>query len=88
KSSKEAESQKDPKSKEGKSSSSSKDTSRSHHKSSGKFAHAEEPSHTVDDFGVQKNQEFDMGNNDEQPKDEAAPKNDWLKKPERPSTLD
>ncbi|GJV68121.1 hypothetical protein Tco_1483630 [Tanacetum coccineum] len=51
KSSKEAESQKDPRSKEGRSSSSSKDTSRSHHKSSGKFARAEEPSHTVDDSG-------------------------------------
>ncbi|GJW59360.1 hypothetical protein Tco_0108695 [Tanacetum coccineum] len=61
KSSKEAETQKDPRSKEGRSSSSSKDTSRSHHKSSGKSAHAEEPSHTIDDSGVQKNQEFDMG---------------------------
>ncbi|GJX89137.1 hypothetical protein Tco_0341151, partial [Tanacetum coccineum] len=88
KSSKEAESQKDPRSKEGKSSSSSKGTSRSHHKSSGKSAHAEEPSHTVDDSRVQKNQEFDMGNNDEQPDDKAAPKNDWFKKLERPSTPD
>ncbi|GKC63878.1 hypothetical protein Tco_1096476, partial [Tanacetum coccineum] len=43
-----------------------------------KSAHAEEPSHTVDDFGVQKNQEFDTGNNDEQPEDEAAPKNDCV----------
>ncbi|GJT82873.1 hypothetical protein Tco_1057215 [Tanacetum coccineum] len=73
---------------EGKSSSSSKDTSRSHHKSSGKFAHVEELSHTVDDSGVQKNQEFDKGNNDEKPNDEAAPKNDWFKKPERPPTPD
>ncbi|GKD12833.1 hypothetical protein Tco_1197240, partial [Tanacetum coccineum] len=88
KSRKEAESQKDPRSKEGKSSSSSKDTSRSHHKSSGKFAHTEEPSHTVDDSGVQKNQEFNTGNNDEQPDDETAPKNVWFKKPERPSTPD
>nr|GEY38600.1 hypothetical protein [Tanacetum cinerariifolium] len=88
KSSKEAESQKVPRSKEGKSSSSSNDISRSHHKSSGKSAHAEEPSHTVDDSRVQKNQEFDTGNNDEQPNDEAAPKNDWFKKLERPLTLD
>ncbi|GJR24916.1 hypothetical protein Tco_0973443 [Tanacetum coccineum] len=88
KSSKEAESQKDPRSKEGRSSSSSKDTSRSHHKSSGKFARAEEPSHTVDDSGVQKNQEFDTGNNDEQPEDKAAPKNDWFKKTERHPTPD
>nr|GEW16453.1 hypothetical protein [Tanacetum cinerariifolium] len=88
KSSKEDESQKDPRSKEGKSSSSFKDTSCSHHKSSSKSAHAEEISHTVDDSGVQKNQEFDTGNNDEQPEDEASPKNDWFKKPERPPTPD
>ncbi|GJY01651.1 hypothetical protein Tco_0359803 [Tanacetum coccineum] len=74
-SSKEAESPKDPRSKEGKSSSSSKGT-RSHHKSSGKSAHAEDPSYTVDDSGVQKNQEFDTCNNDEQPDNEAASKND------------
>ncbi|GJY12121.1 hypothetical protein Tco_0381430 [Tanacetum coccineum] len=88
KSSKEAESPKDQRLKEGKSSSSSKGTSRSHHKSSGKSAHAEEPSHIVDDSGVQKNQEFDTSNNDEQPDDEAASKNDWFKKPERPPTPD
>nr|GEV41281.1 retrotransposon protein, putative, unclassified [Tanacetum cinerariifolium] len=34
---------------------------------SGKSAHAEEPSYTVDDSGVQQDQEFDKGNNDEQP---------------------
>ncbi|GKA44373.1 hypothetical protein Tco_0737097 [Tanacetum coccineum] len=71
-----------------KSSSFSKDTSRSHHKSSGKSDHAEEPSHIVDDSEVQNNQEFDTGNNDEQPNDEAAPKNNWFKKPERPPTPD
>nr|GEX65073.1 hypothetical protein [Tanacetum cinerariifolium] len=79
KSNTEDESQKDPRSKEEKSSSSSKDTSRSYHKSSGKSVHVEEPSHTVDDSREQKNQEFDMGNNDEQPTDEAAPKNDYNK---------
>ncbi|GKB85417.1 hypothetical protein Tco_0957689 [Tanacetum coccineum] len=52
KSSKDAESSRDPKSKEFKLSSSSKGTSRSQHKSSGKSVHAEEPSHTVDDSGV------------------------------------
>ncbi|GKG25886.1 hypothetical protein Tco_0399032, partial [Tanacetum coccineum] len=51
KSSKEAESSRDPRSKESKSLSSSKGTSYSHYKSSGKSAHAEEPSHTVDDSG-------------------------------------
>ncbi|GKA30538.1 hypothetical protein Tco_0716843 [Tanacetum coccineum] len=44
--------------------------------------------HTVDDSEVQKNQEFDTGKKDEQPDDEAAPKNDWFKKPERPLTPD
>ncbi|GKC32862.1 hypothetical protein Tco_1040156, partial [Tanacetum coccineum] len=37
---------------------------------------AEGANHTVNDSGVQKNQEFDMGNNDEKPNNEAAPKND------------
>nr|GEV91478.1 hypothetical protein [Tanacetum cinerariifolium] len=64
KSSKESKSLKDQRLKEGKSSNSSKGTSRSHHKSSGKSDHAEEPSHTVDDSRVQKNQEFDTGNDD------------------------
>ncbi|GJZ56451.1 hypothetical protein Tco_0611644 [Tanacetum coccineum] len=48
----------------------------------------EGPSHTVDVFEVQKNQEFDTGNNDEQPDVEVAPENNWFKKPERPSTPD
>ncbi|GJY61039.1 hypothetical protein Tco_0461696 [Tanacetum coccineum] len=77
KSSKKAESSKDPRQKEGRSSSSSKGTSRSHHKSSGKSAHAEEPSHAVDDLKVRQNQEFDMENNDEQPDDEEAPMRDY-----------
>ncbi|GJV76003.1 hypothetical protein Tco_1507587 [Tanacetum coccineum] len=51
-------------------------------------ANAEEPSHTVGDSGVQQNQEFDTGNNDEQPDNEAASKVDWFKKPERPPTPD
>nr|GEV45576.1 hypothetical protein [Tanacetum cinerariifolium] len=76
KSSKEAESSKDPKSMEGKSSSLSKITSRSHHKSSGKSAHAEEPSHIVDDWKVRQNQEFDTRNDVEQPDDEEAPRRD------------
>nr|GEX92780.1 hypothetical protein [Tanacetum cinerariifolium] len=45
-------------------------------------SHVDDPSHTVDDSRVQKNQEFIRGKNDEQPEDEAAPKNDWFKKPE------
>ncbi|GJS49600.1 hypothetical protein Tco_0599721 [Tanacetum coccineum] len=88
KSSKDVESSRDPKSKESKSTSSSKGTFRSQHKSSGKSAHTEEPSHIVGDSRVQQNQEFDMGNNDEQPNDEAASKVDWFKKSEQPTTPD
>ncbi|GJW41281.1 hypothetical protein Tco_0067126 [Tanacetum coccineum] len=61
-------------SRESNSTSSSKGTSRSQHKSSGKSANTEEQSHTVDDSGVRQNQEFDTGNNDEQPDDEAVSK--------------
>nr|GEW58643.1 hypothetical protein [Tanacetum cinerariifolium] len=56
KSSKYVESSRDLKSKESKSTSSSKGTSRSQHKSSGTFAHAEEPSHIAGDSRVQQNQ--------------------------------
>ncbi|GJR83633.1 hypothetical protein Tco_0154418 [Tanacetum coccineum] len=88
KSSKDAESYRDPKSKESKSTSSSKGTSHSQHKSSGKPAHVEEQSHTVDDSGVHQNQEFNTGNTDEQPDDEAASKSDGYKKLEKPTILD
>ncbi|GJR30595.1 hypothetical protein Tco_1106827 [Tanacetum coccineum] len=88
KSSKETESSRDSRSKEKKSSSSSKDASHSKHKPSGKSAYAEEPSHTVDDSGVQQNQEFNTGNNVEQPADKEVSKADWFKKPERPPTPD
>nr|GEZ66724.1 hypothetical protein [Tanacetum cinerariifolium] len=86
--SKDAESSRDLKSKESKSSRYSKGIARSQHKSSGKSAHAEEPSHTVNDSKVQQNQEFDMGNNNEQLDDKDVPKFDWFKKPERPLTPD
>ncbi|GJZ89694.1 hypothetical protein Tco_0661476 [Tanacetum coccineum] len=54
KSSKDAESSRYSRLKEKKSSSTSKDASQSQHKSSGKSAHVEEPSHTVEDSGIQK----------------------------------
>nr|GEX21091.1 hypothetical protein [Tanacetum cinerariifolium] len=88
KSSKEAKSSKDSRSKENKYSSTSKDTSQSQHKSSGKSAHAEEPCHTVDDSGVQQDQEFNTRNNDEQPANKVVSKEDWFKKPKRPPTHD
>ncbi|GJY95159.1 hypothetical protein Tco_0511520 [Tanacetum coccineum] len=88
KSSKDAESSRDSRSKEKKSSSTSKDASQSQHKHSSKYAHAEDPSHIVDDSVVQQDQEFDTGNNDEQPADKEVTKDDWFKKPERPPTPD
>ncbi|GJS82861.1 hypothetical protein Tco_0749402 [Tanacetum coccineum] len=86
KSSKEAKSSRDSRSKEKKSSRTSKDASHSQHKPSGKSAHAEEPNHAVNDSRVQQDQEFDTGNNDEQPTDKEVSKDDWFKKPERPPT--
>ncbi|GJS89640.1 hypothetical protein Tco_0772276 [Tanacetum coccineum] len=50
--------------------------------------HAEEPSHTVEDSGMQQDQEFVMGDNDEQPADKEVTKVDWFKKLERPPTPD
>nr|GEU71696.1 hypothetical protein [Tanacetum cinerariifolium] len=88
KSSKYVECSKDSKSNEKKSSSTSKDTSQSQHKSFGKSAHVEEPSHTVEDLGMQQNQEFVTGDNDKQPADKEVTKADWFKNPEQPPTLD
>ncbi|GJU77291.1 hypothetical protein Tco_1274361 [Tanacetum coccineum] len=57
-------------------------------KSSKDAAQAEEPSHIVEDSGMQQDQEFVTRNNDEQPADKKVTKADWFKKPERPPTLD
>nr|GEV72717.1 hypothetical protein [Tanacetum cinerariifolium] len=86
KSSKDVESSRDSRSKENKYSSISKDVSKSQHKSSGKSTHAEEPSHIVEDSGMQQHQEFVTRDNDEQPADKEVTKADWFKKPERPPT--
>ncbi|GJW96068.1 hypothetical protein Tco_0177876 [Tanacetum coccineum] len=55
---------------------------------SAKYAYVEEPSHTVEDSGMQQDQEFVMGDNDEQPADKEVTKAGWFKKPERPPTPD
>ncbi|GKB12059.1 hypothetical protein Tco_0845982, partial [Tanacetum coccineum] len=57
-------------------------------KSSKDSAHVEEPSHTVKDSGMQQDQEFVIGYNDEQPTDKEVTKADWFKKPKRPPTPD
>ncbi|GJS63027.1 hypothetical protein Tco_0677591 [Tanacetum coccineum] len=51
-------------------------------------AHVEEPSHTVEDSGMQQDQEFVTRNNDEQPTDKEVTKADWFNKSEQPPTLD
>ncbi|GJZ91939.1 hypothetical protein Tco_0664004 [Tanacetum coccineum] len=71
---KDAESSKDSRSKEKNSLSTSKDAFQSQHKSSGKPAHAEEPSDIVEDTGMQRDQDFVTGDNDEQP----ANKETWI----------
>ncbi|GJV12897.1 hypothetical protein Tco_1354438 [Tanacetum coccineum] len=48
----------------------------------------EDPSYTVEDSGMKQDQEFVMGDNDEQPADKEVTKADWFKKPEQPLTLD
>ncbi|GKC39168.1 hypothetical protein Tco_1051552 [Tanacetum coccineum] len=58
------------------------------HKSSGKSAHAEEPSHTVEDSGMKKDQEFITGDNDKQLANKEVTKAKWFKIPERPPTPD
>nr|GEU43030.1 hypothetical protein [Tanacetum cinerariifolium] len=75
KSCKEAEPSKDSRSKEKKSSSTSKDASKSQHVFR-QICLAEEPSHTIEDLGVQQDQEFDTGNNDEHPVDKEVTKAD------------
>nr|GEV27401.1 uncharacterized mitochondrial protein AtMg00810-like [Tanacetum cinerariifolium] len=72
KSSKDAESSRFSRSKEKKSFSTSKNASQSRHKSSDKSAHAEEPSHNVEDSGKQQVQEFVTKDNDEQPADKET----------------
>nr|GEY57064.1 hypothetical protein [Tanacetum cinerariifolium] len=88
KSGKDAESSIDSRSKEKKSSIPSKDASQSQHKSSDKYVHAEEPSYTIEELGMQQDQEFVTGDNDEQPIDKEVTKADWFKKPKRPLTHD
>ncbi|GJS89962.1 hypothetical protein Tco_0772598, partial [Tanacetum coccineum] len=43
---------------------------------------------SIEDTGVQQDQEFVTGDNDEQPADKEVTRADWFKKPERPPTPD
>ncbi|GJV33851.1 retrovirus-related pol polyprotein from transposon TNT 1-94 [Tanacetum coccineum] len=85
KSGKKAEPSQEPKSKGSKSTSSSKGPTQSPCKSSSKFSYAEE---SRQDSSEPHDQEFVMGNTDDQPADEAISKDDWWKKPKKPPTPD
>ncbi|GJR36203.1 hypothetical protein Tco_1211887 [Tanacetum coccineum] len=84
--SKDAEPSRGSKSKESKSSSSK--GSKSQSKSSGKSAQTEEPVFETVDTEMPLNQGEDLGNTDDQPNVEATLKDDWFKKPQRPSNPD
>ncbi|GKC07160.1 hypothetical protein Tco_0998770 [Tanacetum coccineum] len=84
KTSKDAEPSRGSKSKESKSSSSK--GSKSQPKSSSKPAQAKEPVFEATDTEMPLNQGDDLGNTDDQPNVEAASRDDWFKKPERPLT--
>ncbi|GKB76918.1 hypothetical protein Tco_0943813 [Tanacetum coccineum] len=61
---------------------------KSHPKSTVKSAQANETVFEAGDTQEPQNQGQDMGNTDDQPNIKAAPKHDWFKKSERPSTPD
>ncbi|GJR33414.1 hypothetical protein Tco_1109646 [Tanacetum coccineum] len=63
-------------------------TSKSQPKSIVKSAQAEETVFEAGDTQELQNQGQDMGNTDDQPNVEEAPKHDWFKKRKRPPTLD
>ncbi|GJZ78566.1 hypothetical protein Tco_0643403 [Tanacetum coccineum] len=64
----------------------SKEGSKSHQKSTGKSAQAEEPIHTVEDLEEPAHQEFNTGFIEDQPIDETTQLPDWFQKPAKPPT--
>nr|GEX92537.1 hypothetical protein [Tanacetum cinerariifolium] len=76
KSSKDAKTSKDLRSKEKKSSSTSTDASQSQYKSFRKSIHAEEPSHTIEESSMHQDKDFMIADNDEQPVDKEVTKAD------------
>ncbi|GKE22782.1 hypothetical protein Tco_1434294 [Tanacetum coccineum] len=71
-----------PKAKESQSGSSKGDKSQS--KSSGKSVQSEEPEFEVADSDMPQDQEENLGNDDEEPKEKVASKRDWFTKPTKP----
>ncbi|GJV43683.1 hypothetical protein Tco_1428219 [Tanacetum coccineum] len=85
---KEPESSSAPKEKTSKSTGKSKEGSKSHQKSTGKSAQAEEPIHTVEDLEELVHQEFNIGFTEDQPVDETTQLPDWFQKPAKLLTRD
>ncbi|GJT55264.1 hypothetical protein Tco_0990318 [Tanacetum coccineum] len=82
KTSKDAEPTKSPKAKESQSGSSKGTKSQS--KYSGKSVQSEEPEFEVADSDMPKDQEENLGREDEEPKEKVASKRDWFTKPTQP----
>ncbi|GJZ11840.1 hypothetical protein Tco_0546599 [Tanacetum coccineum] len=85
---KEPESTSASKEKTSKSTSKSKEGSKSHQKSTGKSAQAEEPIHTIEDLEEPAHQKFNTGYTEDQPVDETTQLPDWFQKPAKPPTPD
>nr|GEU51714.1 hypothetical protein [Tanacetum cinerariifolium] len=85
---KEPESTSAPKEKTSKSTGSSKEGSKSHQKSTGKFAQVKEPTYADKDLEEPAHQEFDTEFTKDQPDDETTQHSDWFQKPAKPPTPD
>ncbi|GKC20178.1 hypothetical protein Tco_1022328 [Tanacetum coccineum] len=84
---KEPESTSAPKEKTSKTTGKSTEGSKSHHKSAGESAQAEEPMHTAKDLEESAHQEFEIGVTEDQPDEETSQLPDWFQKPAKPLTL-
>ncbi|GJT21802.1 hypothetical protein Tco_0891739 [Tanacetum coccineum] len=85
---KEPESTSAPKVKTFKTTGKSTEGSKSHHKSSGESAQAEEPRHTTKDLEEPAHLKFETGVTEDQPDKETSQLPDWFQKAAKPPTLD
>ncbi|GJU49449.1 hypothetical protein Tco_1219004 [Tanacetum coccineum] len=85
---KELESTSAPKEKTSKTTGKSNEGSKSHHKSAGETAQAEEPMHTPKDLEEPAHQEFETGVTEDQPNEETSQLPNWFQKPAKPPTPD
>ncbi|GJV85431.1 hypothetical protein Tco_1525329 [Tanacetum coccineum] len=77
-----------PKENISKTTSKSTEGSKSHYKSAGESAHAEELMHTAKDLEKPAHQEFKTGVTDDQPNEETSRLPNWFQKPTKPPTPD